>query len=219
MPERSFTAGNSYRYGFNGKENDNEVKGGSNQQDYGARIYDPTIGRFLSVDPLTSGYPALTPYQYASNNPIEGIDLDGLEYVSSKEARISINSGVVRLRIENMTTVVKNLLTAYNNDSKNWPKDGSSIGADFSIGSISLQSTVPQQPNSDSDPSDANPNNRPQDTKVENPTAKTTGLPDRRYKDRTVTTASPAGSRGVALAAVAVDAIIMGANFYVHWVF
>ncbi|MEZ2442984.1 RHS repeat-associated core domain-containing protein [Chitinophaga sp. RCC_12] len=46
-----------YRYGFNGKENDNEVKGEGNQQDYGMRIYDPRLGRFLSVDPLTKGYP------------------------------------------------------------------------------------------------------------------------------------------------------------------
>jgi RHS repeat-associated protein len=41
-----------YRYGFNGKGNDNEVKGIGNQQDYGMRIYDPRLGRFLSVDPL-----------------------------------------------------------------------------------------------------------------------------------------------------------------------
>jgi hypothetical protein len=36
----------SYRYGFNGKENDNEVKGAGNQQDYGMRIYDPRWGSF-----------------------------------------------------------------------------------------------------------------------------------------------------------------------------
>ncbi len=69
-----------YRYGYNGKENDNEVKGESNQQDYGFRVYDPRVGRFLSVDPLTKDYPMLTPYQYASNRPIDGVDLDGLEY-------------------------------------------------------------------------------------------------------------------------------------------
>lgn len=69
-----------YRYGFNGKENDNEVKGDGNQQDYGFRIYDPRAGRFLSVDPLAKSYPELTPYQFGSNRPIDGIDLDGLEY-------------------------------------------------------------------------------------------------------------------------------------------
>ena len=47
--------------------------------DYGFRIYNPGLGRFLSVDPLTKSYPMLTPYQFASNQPIWGIDLDGLE--------------------------------------------------------------------------------------------------------------------------------------------
>lgn len=79
MPGRKFTAGGGYRYGFNGKENDNEAKGEGNQQDYGMRIYDTRLGRFLSVDPLTADYPELTPYQFASNSPIQNIDIDGLE--------------------------------------------------------------------------------------------------------------------------------------------
>ncbi|WP_443938752.1 RHS repeat domain-containing protein [Pedobacter sp. MW01-1-1] len=81
MSERSFTASGAtaYRYGFNGKENDNEVKGAGNQQDYGMRIYDPRIGRFLSVDPLVKDYAYYTPYSFAGNMPIEAIDLDGLE--------------------------------------------------------------------------------------------------------------------------------------------
>ncbi len=79
MPGRKFSAGTQYRYGFNGKENDNEVKGEGNQQDYGMRIYDPRLGRFLSEDPITQEYPELTPYQFASNTPIQAIDLDGLE--------------------------------------------------------------------------------------------------------------------------------------------
>lgn len=69
----------SYRYGFNGKEDDNEVKGEGNQQDYGMRIYDPRLGKFLSVDPLTKEYPWYTPYQFAGNMPITFIDLDGAE--------------------------------------------------------------------------------------------------------------------------------------------
>jgi RHS repeat-associated protein len=80
MPQRSTSSG-SYRYGFNGKENDNDVKGTGNQQDYGERIYDNRLARFLSTDPLTKSYPMLTPYQFASNSPIWMIDLDGLEGV------------------------------------------------------------------------------------------------------------------------------------------
>ena len=43
------------------------------------RIYDPRLGRFLSVDPLTKAYPNYSPYQFAANNPIKFIDLDGEE--------------------------------------------------------------------------------------------------------------------------------------------
>jgi len=78
-PGRKFSAGTGYRYGFNGKEKDNEIKGEGNQQDYGMRIYDPRLGRFLSVDPITDRFAELTPYQFASNSPIWAIDLDGLE--------------------------------------------------------------------------------------------------------------------------------------------
>ena len=79
MPKRSYSSAAGYRYGFNGKENDNDVKGLGNQQDYGMRIYDPRLGKFLTIDPLFKGYPELTPYQFASNTPIGAIDLDGLE--------------------------------------------------------------------------------------------------------------------------------------------
>ncbi len=79
MPGRKFDAGSGYRYGFNGKENDKDA--GEGIQDYGMRIYDARVGRFLSEDPITAKYPELTPYQFASNRPIDGIDMDGLEYV------------------------------------------------------------------------------------------------------------------------------------------
>ena len=67
------------RYGFNGKEMDDEVKGDGNQQDYGMRTYDPRLGRFLSIDPLAKEYPYYTPYQFAGNKPVRNIDIDGLE--------------------------------------------------------------------------------------------------------------------------------------------
>jgi len=79
MPSRHFCAETGYRYGFNGKENDNEVKGEGNQQDYGMRFYDTRLGRFLSIDPLVDKYPELSSYQYANNSPIANIDLDGQE--------------------------------------------------------------------------------------------------------------------------------------------
>ncbi len=101
MPERSYTVDANYRYGFNGKENDNDVKGvEGSQQDYGMRIYDPRLGRFLSVDPLTKEYPWYTPYQFAGNKPINSIDLDGAEELKVFDKRenfvtLNINKVIV----------------------------------------------------------------------------------------------------------------------------
>lgn len=79
MPHRSYASTANYRFGFNGKENDNEPKGLGNQQDYGMRVFDPRLGKFLSIDPLSHSYPWLSTYQYAENMPIWAIDLDGAE--------------------------------------------------------------------------------------------------------------------------------------------
>ncbi len=86
MPGRTF-ATTSYRYGFNGKEKDDEVKGPGNEIDYGMRVYDPRVGRFLSMDPLVDKYPWYSPYQYAGNKPIWCLDLDGLEDIPTSGGR------------------------------------------------------------------------------------------------------------------------------------
>ncbi|MEN7549998.1 RHS repeat-associated core domain-containing protein [Rapidithrix thailandica] len=80
MAGRNYSDEN-YRYGFNGKENDKDFGNQHLIQDYGFRLYNPEIGKFLSVDPLAAGYPFYTPYQFTGNNPIAFIDLDGLEPV------------------------------------------------------------------------------------------------------------------------------------------
>ena len=64
MSGRRFLAAKA-KYGFNGQLKDNEVYGEGNSQDYGMRIYDARLGRFLSVDLIASEYPELTPYQFA----------------------------------------------------------------------------------------------------------------------------------------------------------
>ena len=54
MPERTWSSDSvSYRYGFSGMEMDNEIKGDGNSYDFGARLYDSRLGRWLAVDLLT----------------------------------------------------------------------------------------------------------------------------------------------------------------------
>src|ERR1043165_2656899 len=55
-------AGNGYRYGFNGQEKDDEAKGEGNSYDFGARSYDPRLGRWLSVDPMYQKQAGWSPY-------------------------------------------------------------------------------------------------------------------------------------------------------------
>ena len=78
MPGRQFSS-NSYRYGFQGQEKDDEIKGAGNSVNFKFRMHDPRLGRFFSVDPLTSKYPWNSPYAFAENDVIRSIDLEGLE--------------------------------------------------------------------------------------------------------------------------------------------
>ena len=76
----SYQAGTENRYRYNGKEFHQELNLGL--YDYGFRWYDPAVARFVSVDPLAESFPHNATYAYAENRPIDGIDLDGLEFFS-----------------------------------------------------------------------------------------------------------------------------------------
>ncbi len=68
-----------YRFGFQGQEQDNELKGGGNSVNFKYRMHDPRIGRFFAVDPLASKYPWNSPYAFSENNVIRYVELEGLE--------------------------------------------------------------------------------------------------------------------------------------------
>jgi RHS repeat-associated protein len=98
MKGRTFSD-TTYRYGFNGKEKDAM---GDAVYDYGFRIYNPRIAKFLSVDPLASSYPWWSTYAFAGNTPIQAIDLDGLEiYYSQSGEKIGTYSASTEIRVVN----------------------------------------------------------------------------------------------------------------------
>jgi RHS repeat-associated protein len=74
----------TYRYGFQGQEKDDEIKGEGNSINYKFRMHDPRVGRFFAVDPLTASYPYYTPYIFAGNKVIQFIELEGLEEAENK---------------------------------------------------------------------------------------------------------------------------------------
>ncbi len=83
-----------YWFGFNGKEKDDEVFGATGTfQDYGFRMYDTRVARFISVDPLRNKFPYYTPYQFSGNSPVKFIDLDGLEPAESENQNLKGKEG------------------------------------------------------------------------------------------------------------------------------
>jgi RHS repeat-associated protein len=70
---------NSYRYGFQGQEKDDELKGEGNSLNYTFRMHDPRVGRFFATDPLEKDYPWNSPYAFSENSTIAYIELEGGE--------------------------------------------------------------------------------------------------------------------------------------------
>ena len=90
MPGRKFSASESYRYGFNGKENDNEIFGNANTVNFGNRLLDVRIGRWFSTDPVVK--PSITPYNFGGNNATNFIDPDGedeIHFIVTREKYIN----------------------------------------------------------------------------------------------------------------------------------
>ena len=74
MPGRSYT-GKNYRYGFNGQEKDDEIKGSANSYTASFWEYDPRLGRRWNTDPIIFSWQST--YSCFNNNPLLFIDPSG----------------------------------------------------------------------------------------------------------------------------------------------
>jgi RHS repeat-associated protein len=81
MTSRLSQTGNTdNKYRYNGKEFQDDLIGDVSLglYDYGARFYDPQIGRWHVMDAMMESVPTITPYNYCFNNPIRLLDQNGM---------------------------------------------------------------------------------------------------------------------------------------------
>jgi len=123
------TFSNNYRFGFNGQEVDKEAE----MINFKFRPYNAKIGKFLGVDPLSREYPWNSCYAFAENRVINGVDLEGAEYLNANQSRITIENGIVAINLENCNSITKNLWKS-RDEKGNWPKGN--IGFPKEVGHV-----------------------------------------------------------------------------------
>ena len=116
VPQRNYSSP-EYRYGFQGQEKDDEIKGNGNSINYKFRMHDPRVGRFFSVDPLARDYPWNSSYAFSENRVIDGVELEGLEFENikskfKKPEKLKVQSpdyGYIQLQSYKVTVEKSNL--------------------------------------------------------------------------------------------------------------
>ncbi|UKB86418.1 hypothetical protein LF887_17160 [Chryseobacterium sp. MEBOG06] len=92
-----------YRYSTQGQEKQEDTKWSS----FKWRNYDPTFGRFFSIDPLSEKYAYQSHYNFSENRVVDGRELEGLEWfgVVTRVIPLIENSSVKPTIIETVTKV------------------------------------------------------------------------------------------------------------------
>lgn len=213
MPGRNESS-SDYRYGFQNQETDDEIKGKGNSSNFKYRMHDPRISRFLSLDPLSPSYPSSSPYGFAENRVIEGIELEGLEFLDSDEALIKMKYGILFLQVENFGWPVYNGLK-YRKDSKSTEgPDGQMYIGGIPYGNMVMNvGTLPSQgnaagPNGDNTTHTESAQQSTAQQMNNNRRITNKGEFDKRFR---VHSNSPAVMRGGATM-LAIDLIIMGVD-------
>ena len=126
------------RYDFQGQEKENDIVEGGFAFRY--RIQDARIGRFLSVDPLSKKYAWNSTYSFAMNRVIDGIELEGLEYLNYGVSRVKIMNGEIHINIENFHNTTKNAWKM-RDAMGNYPNKDKFIGASTLVQDFDMPGT------------------------------------------------------------------------------
>ncbi len=132
--------GEDNKYLYNGKEFISQLDLG--WYDYGARFYDPSIGRFLQIDPLADQFPTWNPYHYVHNNPINLIDPTGMfaMKIDGIETKFVDEQGNTLIETKDgsdeVFVITENNMANFENDIVDLVQDGqeSDIQANHEIG-------------------------------------------------------------------------------------
>ena len=138
----TLTGAEKGRYGFNGKENDGELKGEGNSYDYGARMYDPRLGRWLTIDPYSSQYANFSPYAAFANSPIfftdqnGGLlrDKEGNLVVTCKKGAKKINRSFSERVTNEDGTVTETIIKSQVIDAYVWTNKGRKVPVQILVG-------------------------------------------------------------------------------------
>lgn len=99
-------------------------------------MYDLRLGRWFAVDPLASSYPHNSPYAFSENRVIDGMELEGLEYLDADEARVEFTYGKLRLKVSNFLKLNRTAFYTANANPKNW--NSGEIGINTIVGNASF---------------------------------------------------------------------------------
>ncbi len=137
-------AGGGYRYGFQGQERDDEIKGPGKSVNYKYRMHNPRLGRFFAVDPLFRSYPWNSTYAFSENKVIHMVELEGLESAEPEKHKEKplLNNEKPAIQLE---PILKDDFVPLEIDPDSKPM--MKLYWDFTTNPFQQQNDIPSEPN------------------------------------------------------------------------